>query len=86
MDKTCDEEHILKLKVKTSAVSSGESGVARMHSSHLDCFDDEVEHEMVVLKSEENTKVVKLVSDKLAPINTITLREGDQGQMEQVQI
>lgn len=77
MDNTCDEEHMLTLKVKKSAISSVESGVARMHSSHLDCFEAEEEHEMVVIRNDKKTIVVKLVSDRLAPMDMIILREGD---------
>ncbi|MFW3145660.1 MAG: hypothetical protein ACMUIE_02475 [Thermoplasmatota archaeon] len=76
MDKECNEEHVITLKVKKSAISSVDSGVARMHTSHLDCFEDE-DLEMVVIRHEKKSVVVKLVSDRLAPMETITLRPGD---------
>ncbi len=70
------------MKVKKSAISSVGSGVARMHSSHLDVFDEEKEHEMISISSAERSIVAKLVSDRLAPRDVIILREGDMDELK----
>ena len=69
------------LKVQKSAVSSIDSGVARIHSSHLDCFEED-EIEMVKVRAGDEHKVVKLVSDKLAKKGHVILREGDMEDLE----
>ena len=82
MNKTCeDEEHFVTLKVHRSAVSSIDSGVARVNTSHLDCFEND-EIEMVELRAGKKHKVVKLVSDKLARKGYVVLRKGDMEDLE----
>jgi hypothetical protein len=76
-----DEEHFATLKVQKSAVGSVDSGVARIHKSHLDCFEQD-EIEMVELRAGKKHKVVKLVSDRLATKNRVILREGDMEDLE----
>ncbi|MEA3559226.1 MAG: hypothetical protein U9R75_08245 [Candidatus Thermoplasmatota archaeon] len=76
MEKNEEEGLAITLKVKQSKISSVGSGVARMHSSHLDCF-EETDHDMVVIKKEGRSIVVKLVSDRLAQQNVLIMREGD---------
>jgi hypothetical protein len=77
-----DEEVVLKLPVRKSKISSVEGGIARIHSSHMDVFDEEDEEHMVVLKFGKKDLVVKIVSDRLAPTDTITLRSGDMESLE----
>jgi len=76
-----NEEHSVTLKVHKSAVSSVDSGVARIHSSHLDCFEQD-EIEMIELRAGKKHKVVKLVSDRLAKKGHVILREGDMEDLE----
>ncbi len=76
MAKDNDEDVVLRLPVRKSRISSVEGGIARIHSSHMDIFEDDEEHR-VVLKHEKKDIVVVLVSDRLAPKDTITLRGGD---------
>ena len=82
MNKSNDkEEHSVTLKVQKSAISSIDSGVARIHRSHLDVFDQD-EIEMIELRAGKKHKVVKLVSDKLAKKGHVVLREGDMEDLE----
>jgi hypothetical protein len=76
-----DEDVVLRLPVRKSRISSVEGGIARIHSSHMDIFEEEEEHR-VVLKHEKKDIVVILVSDRLAPKDTITLRGGDMEDLE----
>lgn len=76
-----DEHIVLRLPVRKSKIFSIESGIARIHSSHMDMFEDEEEHR-VVLKHEKKDIVVILLSDRLAPKDTITLRAGDMEDLE----
>ena len=76
-----EEEHSVTLKVKKSAVSSIDSGVARIHKSHMDVFEDD-EIEMVELRAGKKHKVVKLVADRLAKKGHVILREGDMEDLE----
>jgi hypothetical protein len=48
----------------------------------MDVFDEEDEEHMVVLKFGKKDLVVKIVSDRLAPTDTITLRSGDMESLE----
>lgn len=81
MAKDNDEDVVLRLPVRKSRISSVEGGIARIHSSHMDIFEDDEEHR-VVLKHEKKDIVVVLVSDRLAPKDTITLRGGDMEDLE----
>lgn len=76
-----DEDNSVNLKVHLSKVDSFDSGIARIHSSHMDDFDQD-EIEMVELRAGKKQKVVKLVSDKYAKIGRIVLREGDMEDLE----
>jgi hypothetical protein len=69
------------LKVHQSAVGSVDSGIARIHTSHLDCFEQD-EIEMIELRAGKKHKVVKLVSDRLAKKGYVVLREGDMEDLE----
>jgi hypothetical protein len=71
-----DDRIVLKLPVRKSKISSVEGGIARLHSSHMEMFEDDEEHR-VVLKHEKKDIVVILVSDNIAPKGVITLRSGD---------
>ena len=77
-----DEEVVLKLPVRKSKIFSVEGGIARIHSSHMDVFDEDDEDHMVVLKHGTKDLVVRIVSDRLAPKETITLRSGDMEHLE----
>jgi hypothetical protein len=77
-----DDDVILKLPVRKSMISSVEGGIARLHSSHMDVFEDENEEHMVVLRHEKKNIVVRIVSDRLAPKDTITLRSGDMDDLD----
>jgi hypothetical protein len=70
------KELAIKLKVVQSKIKSVGAGVGRIHSSHLSELGDEAP-ELIVVRSEEHKKVVKLVSDRLAPDDGIVLREDD---------
>jgi hypothetical protein len=76
-----DEEVVLKLPVRKSMISSVEGGIARIHSSHMDMFEEDEEHR-VVLRNDKKDIVVILVSDRLAPKDTITLRTGDMEDLD----
>ena len=77
MENECNsEEHEVTLKVMRSSIGSIDSGVARINSSHLSCFGDEIP-KMVTLSFGKKKKVVNLVSDKLVKKGTVVLREGD---------
>lgn len=77
-----DEDVVLRLPVRKSKISSVESGIARLHSSHMDVFEEENEGQMVVLRHDKKDLVVKIVSDRLAPKDTITLRSGDMEKLD----
>jgi hypothetical protein len=76
-----NEEVKLSLKASQSSIESVGSGIARMNSEHLEAFGDEIP-ELVVIRSEEHKKVIKLVSDKLAPKNVIVLRKDDMKELK----
>lgn len=76
-----DEDVVLRLPVRKSKISSVEGGIARVHSSHMDIFEDDEEHR-VVLKHGKKDIVVILVSDRLAPKDSITLRSGDMEDLD----
>jgi hypothetical protein len=76
-----DEDHSVTLKVHKSKVGSFDSGVARIHSSHMDSFEQD-ELEMVELRAGKKHKVVKLVSDRFAKKGRVVLREGDMKDLE----
>jgi hypothetical protein len=77
-----DEESMkISLPVRKSAVSSVESGLARINKSHMDMFGEE-EHPMAVLSNEKKKVVVKIVADRLAPDNYITLRSKDMEHLD----
>lgn len=72
-----EEEGIkVSMPVRKSSISSVEGGIARIHTSHMDMFEDD-EHPMGVISHEKKSIVVKIVSDRLAPKGHITLRSGD---------
>ncbi len=75
------EEIKLTLKASLSSIGSVGSGIARMNSRHLEAFGEEAP-ELIVIRSEEHKKVVKLVSDKLAPKGRIVLRKDDMEELE----
>jgi hypothetical protein len=75
-EKNNEEEHFVKLNVAKSAITSMESGIARIHDSHLKGF-EEGEIDLVEIRAGKKKKVVKLVSDRLARKNLIVLRDGD---------
>lgn len=77
-----DDEVVLKLPVRKSKISSVEGGIARIHSSHMEVFEEEDEDHMVVLKHGKKDLVVRIVSDRLAPRDTITLRSGDMEDLD----
>ena len=77
MENECEsEEHKVTLKVAKSSIGSVDSGVARMNSSLLSCFGDD-HPEMVTVSFGKKTKVLHLVSDRLAKKDRLVLREGD---------
>ena len=71
----------MTLKVQKSAITSIDSGVARINSGHLDVFEKD-EIEMIELRAGKKHKVVKLVSDRLADKDHVVLREGDMEDLE----
>ena len=81
MTNEINDDVVLRLPVRKSKISSVEGGIARIHSSHMDMFEEDEEHR-VVLKKEKNDIVVILVGDRLAPKDTITLRSGDMDDLE----
>lgn len=81
MEENETEEQFVTLKVAASAISSIDSGVARIHESYLNDF-EEGEMDLVELRANEKKKVVKLVADKLAKKNVVVLREGDMEFLE----
>lgn len=76
-----DETRYLTLKVIKSAIDSVDSGVARIHTSHLGIFENNDIH-LVEIKSEKKQKVVRLVSDRFAKKDHVVLREGDMEDLE----
>jgi len=76
-----DEDVIISLPVRKSKISSVEGGIARLHFSHMKMFEEDDQH-MVVLKNGKKDKVVRIVSDRLAPKNVIILRAGDMEDLE----
>ncbi len=76
MDEIHDEEMKVSLPVRMSAISSVESGLARIHISHMDMFGDQ-DHPMAVISKDKTRVVVKIVADRLAPEGFITLRNKD---------
>lgn len=66
----------LKLQVYQSSIGSVGSGIARMNSIHLEIFGDDPP-QLVLVRSEEKEKTVKLVSDRLAEKGKIILRKDD---------
>jgi len=76
-----DEDNSVILKVHLSKVDSFDSGIARIHSSHMNDFEEE-ELEMVELRAGKKNKVVKLVSDRFARKGHVVLREGDMEDLE----
>jgi 4-hydroxy-3-methylbut-2-enyl diphosphate reductase IspH len=66
----------IELKVVQSKIKSVGAGVARINSEHLSELGEEIP-ELIVVKSEKHKKVVKLVSDRLAPKENVVLREDD---------
>ncbi|MGA1792445.1 MAG: hypothetical protein ACMUHM_00685 [Thermoplasmatota archaeon] len=81
MEQEKDEEVIISLPVKKSSISSVDGGIARLHTSHMDMFEDEESH-MVIVRYGKKDKVVRLVSDRFAPKNVIILRQGDMEDLE----
>ena len=81
MENERDEEVIISLPVKKSKISSVEGGIARLHSSHMEMFEEEEKH-MVILKHGKKDKVVHIVSDRLAQKNVIILRSGDMEDLD----
>lgn len=71
-----EEELIISLPVRKSAISSVESGIARLNSSHMEMF-EAVEEPMALISGEKKSIVVRIVSDRLAPEGVITLRNKD---------
>jgi hypothetical protein len=71
----------LRLKASISSIGSVGSGIARMNSKHLEAFGEEVP-ELIVVRTDEHKKVIKLVSDKLAPKGRIVLRKDDMEELE----
>ena len=72
-----DEEGMkVSLPVRKSSISSVESGIARIHRSHMDMFEGN-EHPMGVISYGKKRIVVKIVADRLAPEGYITLRSKD---------
>ncbi|MFO8051605.1 MAG: hypothetical protein R6V01_07905 [Thermoplasmatota archaeon] len=71
-----DEDNSVTLKVHQSKINSFDSGIARIHSSHMDGLEGD-ELEMVELRAGKNNKVVKLVSDRFAKKGLVVLRDGD---------
>lgn len=76
-----EEENYVTLKVARSAITSMESGIARIHDSHMKGF-NENEMEQVELRAGKKKKVVKLVSDRMAKKNTVILRNGDMDDLK----
>jgi hypothetical protein len=76
-----EEEIQVSLPVRQSSISSVESGIARIHESHMDMFEGD-EHPMGVISHEKNSIVVKIVGDRLAPEGFITLRSKDMDDLE----
>jgi len=74
--KNGDEDNKVTLKVHQSKIDSLDSGIARIHSSHMDNFEKD-EIEMVELRAGKKNKVVKLVSDRFAKKGRVVLRKGD---------
>jgi len=76
-----DEDVIISLPVKKSRISSVDGGIARLHSSHMEMFEEDESH-MVVVRYGKKDKVVHLVSDRFAEKNVIILRPGDMEDLE----
>jgi len=81
LDKETDEEVAVTLPVHKSAISSVDKGIARLHSSHMDMFEED-EDRMVLLKNGKKKIVVKLVSDRFARKDMIILRSGDMDDLD----
>jgi len=75
------EDVIISLPVKKSRIASVDGGIARLHSSHMDMFEED-ESNMVVVRYGKKDKVVRLVSDRFAPRNVIILRPGDMEDLD----
>jgi hypothetical protein len=73
---TNEDDHFVTLKVGKSAITSMDSGIARIHDSYMKDFIDS-EMKLVELHAGKKKKVVKLVSDRLVEKNTVILRNGD---------
>ena len=76
MDEIPDENMKVSLPVRMSAISSVESGLARIHISHMEMFEGH-EHPMAVISKDKKRVVVKIVADRLALEGFITLRNKD---------
>jgi hypothetical protein len=81
LDKENDEEVVIKLPVHKSAISSVDKGIARLHSSHMDMFEEDEDH-MVTVTNEKKKIVVKLVSDRFARKDMIIMRSGDMEDLD----
>jgi hypothetical protein len=81
LDKEKDEEVVIELPVHKSAISSVDKGIARLHSSHMDMFEEDEDH-MVLISNEKKKIVVKLVSDRFARKDMIILRSGDMEDLD----
>ena len=76
METIPDENMKISLPVRMSAISSVESGLARLHISHIEMFEGN-EHPMAVISKDKKRIVVKIVADRFAPEGYITLRNKD---------
>ena len=81
MDNEYEEaEFEIKVKAKMSAISSVDSGVARIHESYVKDIDED-DIKTVMLRKDDRKVAVKLVSDSRAPKNVVTLRKGDMDKL-----
>ncbi len=76
-----EENMSISLPVRKSAISSIESGLARINISQMDMFQGN-EHPMAVLSREKKRVVVKIVSDRLAPEGYVTIRAKDMEDLD----
>lgn len=76
-----DEEVKISLPVRRSKISSVEEGIARLHSSHMEMFNEQ-ETSMVLIRNGKKHSVVKIVGDRFAPENMIILRAGDMEHLD----
>ncbi|MGA1821562.1 MAG: hypothetical protein ACMUIG_03445 [Thermoplasmatota archaeon] len=74
-------EFDITLKVRKSAISSVEKGIARINSSYAELLGEE-KHRTVTLSNGKKKIVVRLIADRFVPEGYIVLREGDMENLD----